>query len=279
MSFFNLNLLLSIFIVSSNWVSQPAPTPLPRKKAQNIILLIGDGMGLSQISSSFYFKSEEPHFSRFRHIGFINTSSSSHKITDSAAGATAFSAGKKTYNGAIGVDSTGQRVTTILEIAEQEGLSSGVISTSSITHATPASFYAHVASRNQHEDIARELTESEVDFFAGGGKMFFMNRKDSLDYLKKLQEKGFQMNIKDLTAPEEFDIDQRYGYLLARDGMPRMNEGRGDFLPKATSMGLDHLSQNRKGFFMMIEGSQIDWGGHNNDAEKLKRLSQKGVLI
>ena len=111
--------------------------------AKNIILLIGDGMGLSQISSAFYFKETLPHFARFNNIGLMRTSST-FLITDSAAGATAFSAGEKTYNGAIGVDSDTISIPTIVEILSDEKWKTGVISTSSITHATPASFFAHV---------------------------------------------------------------------------------------------------------------------------------------
>ena len=263
------NIIFKIFFILLftvlNWSCTPGPKPEP--KAKNIILLIGDGMGLTQVSTSFYFKSEEPHFARFKKIGFINTSSSSHKITDSAAGATAFSAGVKTFNRAIGVDSTKKSIPTILEIAEDKGLATGVIATSSITHATPASFYAHVPSRYMQEEIAEYLTDSGVDFFAGGGKKFFLDREDSVNYVDKLTENGFQMNTEELAAPESFDINQRYGYLLAADGMPRMLDGRGDFLLDATNMGLNYLSQKKEGFFLMVEGSQIDWGGHANNAD------------
>ena len=163
--------------------------------AKNIILLIGDGMGLSQISSAFYFKNSIPNYARFENIGLMRTSSTV-KITDSAAGATAFSAGKKTYNGAIGVDADTLAIPTIVEILSREQWNTGLISTSSITHATPASFYAHVKMRSMEEDIAFQLTTSEVDFIAGGGTGYFTDslRADGQDLLLSLKTNGFEVS-------------------------------------------------------------------------------------
>ena len=236
------------------------------KSPQNVILLIGDGMGLTQVSTAFYYQDEPSNFNRFRHIGLHQNMPTSHKVTDSAAGATAFSAGVKTYNGAIGVDQDTTPVTTILEMLADEGWSTGVVATSSIVHATPASFYAHTASRNSYEEIARQLVYAPVQFFAGGGLKFFAERSDHINYIDSLIQLGFQMNTTDLNAGS-LDINNKYGFLLAPDGMPRMQEGRGDFLPRSTQMAIDHLSQDKDGFFLMVEGSQIDWGGHANEAD------------
>ncbi len=263
--------LLALAGMVALWACQ-APQPdtpkeTPPVKPKNVILLIGDGMGLSQVSTSFYYNENEPNFKRFKHIGLIETSPVGAKITDSAAGATAFSAGKKSYNGAIGVDTDTTALKTILEIAAEKQHKTGVISTSSITHATPASFYAHVKSRRMQEEIAQQMVDAPVDFFVGGGIKWFARRSDSVNLLPALAEKGFVMDTTALNAPATWDINQKYGYLLANDGMPRMLDGRGDFLPNATQMALDFLSKDTTGFFLMVEGSQIDWGGHANDAE------------
>ncbi len=236
--------------------------------AKNIILLIGDGMGLSQISSAFYFKETLLHFARFHNIGLMRTSST-ERITDSAAGATAFSAGKKTYNGAIGVDSDTISIPTIVEILSDEKWKTGVISTSSITHATPASFYAHVKSRAMEEEIAAQLSTSEIDFIAGGGLGFFTDstRADGQDYLQTLKKNGFTLQTEKLSAT--VDPKQKYAFLLAEDQMSSVLEGRGDFLPQATKLALNYLSANNDNFFLMIEGSMIDWGGHGNNTEFL----------
>lgn len=237
------------------------------KKAKNIILLIGDGMGLAQISSIYYFQENTPQFNRFKVIGLHQNEATDEKITDSAAGATAFAVGVKTYNAAIGVDKDTISKTTILEMAALEGKSTGLVATSSITHATPASFFAHVAHRNFHEQIASQLVTSPVRFFAGGGLQFFNKREDGQDLIPKLVAAGFAIDTQQLVRPSSLSINKKYGFLLAPDGMPKMQEGRGNFLPDATQMAIDYLSQDPEGFFLMVEGSQIDWGGHANDSD------------
>ena len=160
---------------------------LKAKQPLNIILLIGDGMGLSQISSSFYFNDKSPSFARFKSIGFSNVIAANSKITDSAAGATSFACGIKTFNGAIGVDMSKKPVKNIVELLSKENYQTGLIATSSITHATPAAFYAHVVSRDWEEEIAAQMATSSIDFFAGGGLKFFQDRKDGKNMLDLLE--------------------------------------------------------------------------------------------
>ena len=234
-------------------------------KAKNIILLIGDGMGLAQVSTSYYFGTEPSQFSRFKHIGLHINTPVGAKITDSASGATAFSTGYKSYNAAIGVDGDTTSRETILEWADKRGMANGVVSTSTVTHATPASFYAHVKHRNLHEEIAEQFVNSVVDYTAGGGAKYFENRSDNKNYLDTLKSKGVTVG-RELPKTSTLIPGQRYTYLLAPDSMPSARWGqRGDFLPNATKQAIDFLSKNDKGFFLMVEGSQIDWGGHAND--------------
>lgn len=237
---------------------------------KNVILLIGDGMGLSQVSSSFYFGAvEEPNFTRFPFIGLSRTSSASHKVTDSASGATAFASGIKTYNGAIGMDVDQQPVETIIERIAQlnSGIMTGLIATSSITHATPACFYAHVKYRKQEEDIAYQMVDSPVDFFAGGGLKFFNKRADQKDLLAELTAKGFVMDTLKLGGIGTLTTNKKYGYLLAEKGLPSKLDGRDDFTVQATLLALDYLSKSKDGFFLMVEGSQIDWEGHATNVQ------------
>jgi len=224
-------------------------------------------MGLSAVSTTLYFGDEHSEFSQFKEIGLINTSSATHKVTDSAASGTAMASGKKTYNGAIGVDTTVTPIENIAEIVAEMGWSTGVVASSTISHATPASFYAHVDQRSKEDEITAQLVESEIDFFAGGGISHFNKRADSLDLFENAANNGFQMDTTQLAMPGSLSADQKYGFLLAAGGMPPMTQGRGDFLPKATSLAIEHLSKNEKGFFLMVEGSQIDWGGHANSSE------------
>ncbi len=236
------------------------------QKPKNIILMIGDGMGLSQVSTAIYYKNGQPNFERFHTIGLSKTSSASDLVTDSAAGATVFSTGEKTYNGAIAVDMDTIPLPTIVEQLSKRGLATGIVATSSIQHATPASFYAHVKSRRLYEEIAIFAPNSGVDFFAGGGLQFFNKRKDGKNLLAEMENKGYVV-ITD--ALPQTPSDKKELILLAEEGMPKMSEGRGDFLPNATKLALEKLSKNEKGFFLMVEGSQIDWGGHDNDADYL----------
>lgn len=241
---------------------EPAPKPAP-----NIILIIGDGTGLTQLSTLWYSGDEKPNYERFDVVGLSKTNSSSHQITDSGAGATAFSIGEKTYNGAIGVDKDSVSKTNITEILSEKGYATGVVATSSITHATPASFYAHVKSRNDHFTIASQLVTSDIDFFAGGGIKYFTKQPDSSSLLPLLKENGF---VVDTHSIDTNLTGAKVGYLLAKDGLPTMTDGRGDFLLKATEKALNYMDAQEAPFFLMIEGSQVDWGGHANDAEYIR---------
>ena len=240
-------------------VTQSAP------KAKNLILLIGDGMGLAQISSIYYFGTEPSQFNRFNNIGLHINTPIGAKVTDSASGATAFSTGYKSYNGAIGVDGDTISRETIMEWAEKKGMANGIVSTSSVTHATPASFYAHVASRNFHQAIAKEFVNAGIDYTAGGGYKYFVDRNDGKNLLDDLKSQGV---IVDNKLPENSAIDftKRYTFLLQPDSMPSARYGqRGNFLPEATDQALHYLSKKENGFILMVEGSQIDWGGHANE--------------
>ncbi len=236
---------------------------------KNVILLISDGTGLAQISSAYFYKNSEVHYSRFKHVGLITTSSSKEDITDSAASGTAFSSGEKTYNGAIGVLEDSTQLKNIVEIASQKGVKTGLVATSSITHATPASFYAHVTHRDFEEKIALQLTHSEIDYFAGGGTQFFKQRTDAKNLIDRLETNGFAIDTQSLKPIEAIKSNSKQGFLLSEDGMPKMSAGRGDFLSEATALGIAFLHQNDAPFFIMSEGSQIDWAGHDNDTDYL----------
>jgi len=261
------------YIVSFVIVSMLVPVlfagnPKDKKKKseqpKNIILLIGDGMGTSQVYAGYTAKKGIMNMTGMPVSGFSVTYSADDYITDSGAGGTALSSGVKTNNGSIGVDANGQPVETILEMAEKRGLSTGLISTSSITHATPASFIAHTANRSKYADIALDFLKTDIDVFIGGGYKDFARRTDSLNLIDSLKARGYfiardlkEVNVKSTT---------RLAALLANEHMPQMSKGRGNMLPDATEMAISMLDKNDKGFFIMIEGSQIDWGGHANDA-------------
>ncbi len=233
-----------------------------KKHPRNIILLIGDGMGVAQIFSGITANKGQLNLQNMKNIGFSKTQSSSNYITDSAAGGTALSSGKKTYNGAIGVDPDKKSVETILEIAERNDKATGLVSTSAITHATPASFIAHQPDRGMYEEIAADFLKTDIDVFIGGGKSSFSERKDGQDLIRKLEDKGYNMfdNLEDA----ESITNGKLGVLTAPEHNGNFEE-RGDMLQVAADKALEILSKDKDGFFLMVEGSQIDWGGHQNN--------------
>ena len=259
--------LLSTFgFMGCSTKKEEKPSEIKKTEPLSIIFMIGDGMGVPQVSTAYYFGDSLPNFSRFKHIGLHKTSATDYTITDSAAGATAFSIGEKTYKRAIGVSTDSIPKETILETLQMEGYQTGLISLTTITHATPASFYAHVTDRDMHEDIALDLLDTKVDFFAGGGKKYFNQREDGRNLFEELIAESYHLDTLGLSKP---DIDKRNAYILADDGIPSKIDGRGDYLSEATQMALDYFDQKQEPFFMMVEGSYIDWGGHAENAEMM----------
>ncbi|MCW3786706.1 alkaline phosphatase [Plebeiibacterium sediminum] len=237
-----------------------------KKKPKNIVLLIGDGMGVDHIFAGITANKGQLNLQNFKSIGFSKTQSADDYVTDSAAGGTALACGKKTSNGSIGVDENGNTLKSILEIADANGLATGLVSTSAITHATPASFIAHQPKRSMYEEIAADFLKTDIDVFIGGGNSFFTDRKDKRNLVSELKEKGYQMYT-DLDAAANVN-EGHLGVLTAPEHNPEYTQ-RGDMLLKASDKALEILSKDKDGFFLMIEGSQIDWGAHQNNVSFL----------
>jgi alkaline phosphatase len=163
------------------------------KEVKNIIFLIGDGMGTSHVYAGLIANKGNSYIKTMPVSGFNKTNSSDKLITDSAAGATAFSIGEKTHNGAIGVDKNDVPKKTILEMAEENGMSTGLVASCEITHATPASFIAHQPSRGMYEEIAADFLKTDIDVFIGGGRNHFDKRKDGRNLLMELEAKGYEV--------------------------------------------------------------------------------------
>jgi alkaline phosphatase len=242
------------------------PNHFKAKKPRNIILMIGDGMGVSHVFSGLSANRGHLFLDNFKSTGFSKTQSADNYITDSAAGGTALSSGEKTYNGAIAVDVNKKPLKTLVEDSEEKGLATGLVSTSAITHATPASFIAHAGSRNSYEDIAADFLKTDIDVFIGGGYDHFAKRKDSTNLIKVLEDKGYKV-LRDMDEIKKVDSGKLAG-LTAPEHNPRFEE-RGNMLPDATTTALNILSKNKKGFFIMVEGSEIDWGGHDNETGRI----------
>ena len=243
------------------------PTPIT---AKNIILLIGDGMGLTQTTAGMYANGNKTELEKFEFIGLHKSHASNNLITDSAAGATAFACGVKTYNGAIAVDDDKKSVVTILEEAEARGMATGLVATSTIVHATPASFISHNESRQNYEAIAADFLKTDIDLFIGGGKKFFERRKDERNLTKELRQKGYVVTdfIEADLLKLNIDTSKNFACYTSEEQPLPVAQGR-DYLPSVTKSSIEYLDKKAgdNGFFLMVEGSQIDWGGHANKAD------------
>ncbi len=243
-------------------------------KPKNIIFMIGDGMGPAYTTAYRYYNSDPTsniiQESVFDTIltGMARTYPDDNTlVTDSAAAATALSTGVKTYNGAIAVDPDKKPLTTILEQAKKNNMITALVVTSQINHATPASFAAHNEYRRNYNQIANDFIDNKingqlpVDLMLGGGTDYFLREDRNL--VNELIKAGYQYTdsldtLVDLTKLPALG-------LFAPEGLPRAIDSVADQLEKMTTQALKLLEKNENGFFLMIEGSQIDWCGHSND--------------
>ena len=225
----------------------------------NIILMIGDGMGLSQVSTGMYANGNKTVLEDFEYVGLSKTHSLNYLVTDSAASATAMASGVKTLNQAVGVDEDCKKTKSILEICKEKDFNVGLVVTSEIVHATPACFYANNKSRYDYEDIALQLSEHSVDLFVGGGEDYFSKRKDKRNLLEEMSGYTFVSSL------DEFNktTSKKIGFFTYPGEPPPKNLGREPSLESLTEISLNKISKD-KSFFIMVEGSQIDWGGHDN---------------
>ena len=233
-----------------------------KQKAKNIILFIGDGMGPNQVALAKFATGGPDHklsFENFPITGIVYNHSSDSLYTDSAAAATTWATGVKTKNGYLAVDADKKFLPTIPELLSTKGYKSGLVSTSSITHATPAAFYAHIDNRDKEKEIAKMLIDSDIDIALGGGQEFFdAPPEDGL----------FMIYDNTLLDSSLLNSKEQVIGLFAEDGFDR-RLGTPTQL-EMTQVALNFLknkSQNCAGFFLMSEGSQIDWAGHDNDAQ------------
>ena len=239
-------------------------------RPKNIVLMIGDGMGLAQVTAALYSNQNKLALESFPVIGFHKSYAANDLVTDSAAGATAFACGIKTYTGAIGVDMDTIPCKTILEEAEERGLATGMVATSTIVHATPAAFAAHSTIRYNYEEIATDIMDLEIDLLIGGGKKYFDRREeDEQDFYQEFKNRDYFVSdyFKEQLDQIFFSPKRNIVYFTADTQPPAASLGR-KYLPYASFHAVRYLEdRSEKGFFLLIEGSQIDWGGHSRNSE------------
>lgn len=244
---------------------------------KNVILMVGDGMGYAYLKAYRLFKDDpstpEIDLTLFDKLlsGSVSTDSDQALglVTDSAAAATTYATGYKTKNGAIGVDKNDKTLKTVLEYASENQRGTGLVASSHINHATPAAFIAHVPSRLQYADIANQFFDNQhegqprVDVILGGGVQYF--KREDRDIVSEFAAKGYEF-LADKKALQNASSDKLLG-LFAKKGLAAAWD-RDDNTPSLADMSelaLTTLNKNDNGFFLMIEGSQIDWAGHGND--------------
>ena len=235
-----------------------------QEEVRNVIYLIGDGMGLAQVSLLEIEEGYRPTaFSEAETVALVTTRSANNRVTDSAAAGTALATGTKINNSALGITPDSVELTTMMELARDRGMATGLVVTCYLQHATPASFYANVPHRGQNDRITEQLVACDFDVLIGGGAQWLNDEQ-----WQTIAEKGYTI------ARTEEEVlraeDPRLFAVLADKSLDRAPE-RGDYLPKATKKALELLSQKKEGFMLMVEGSLIDGMGHGNDAKAMQR--------
>ncbi len=268
LAFTLISLILFIILLISTLHSKELNNNLEKKNNKSLILLIGDGMGLPIISAWDYYKKDNIDdnyslLSEFDGTFLVRTRSKDKIITDSAAAATAFSTGYNVDNYQVGLINNNQRVKTIMDLAKDKNKSTGIVVLCTLTHATPAAFYAYSSKRSDEQSIANQLIYSNIDVAIGGGYKYFKN------LIPKFKQKGYtileniyQINEIKNNKQKINEINKLLAFLSEKH--PPKQSQRNYKLSELSDLAIDLLSRNPNGFFLMIEASQIDWYGHDN---------------
>ena len=246
-------------------------------KPKNVILIIGDGMSITHITAAETANKGELSLLNMKNIGFIKTESTNDYNTDSAGAGSAFATGKKTNNRYISTSPEGDVVENSAEAFSLLGKKIGIITSGDVTDATPATQYAHNIERNNSEEIALWLKNGKVDMLVGSNSSVFINRKDERNLFNELREDGYCIleNSDSISTISENKknvcIDKRFSDYCSENTI--------NYLATTTVDVIEKL-QNPKGFYMMVEASKIDHGGHANDMKTiiLETLSLDAVV-
>ena len=257
------------------------------QQAKYVFYFIGDGMGVNQVNGTEMYLAEQEGrigvkpllFTQFPAVGVATTFSATNSVTDSSAAGTALATGVKTYNGAIGMDDQKNVIQTVAEKAKKAGKKVGVTTSVSVDHATPAAFYAHQPNRNMYYEIALDLPKANFDFYAGGGFLkptTTADKKEAPSIFPIIEEAGYTIakGVDDFKA-KAAQADKMV--LIQKDDanpscLPySIDRKDGDLtLAEITESAISFLTKGKnKGFFLMVEGSQLDDYGHFNDIDLL----------
>ena len=258
------------------------------EKAKNIILLIADGMSLSQITAYRMMKgslNERISMDNFPYSGIVLTHSYNAAVTDSASSATAYSTGFKTNNGVLGLDKDLNVLENLTETIDKFGFVSSLISTSEVTHATPAAFASHVDLRWKTDIISSQMIDSKVATILGGGRYFFIpeeeggKREDGINLLNEINQSHILLTQKNDLSNISGSLNKQVLGLFADEHLRdedkkdnhKLEPSLAEMLEYSVSRSNLLIDQGCAGFFVMAEGSQVDWAGHSNDFDYLIR--------
>ncbi len=271
-------LSLACLTACNSTVAEKQPVTAQANQVNNIIMIVSDGMGPAYTSAYRYFADnpatpaiEETVFDRHL-VGSATTYPArvSGYVTDSAAAATALATGVKSYNGAIGVDVDKKAVTSVLQAAKKAGKKTGVVVTSQVNHATPASYISHNESRKNYNALANSYVDNGINtnvLFGGGWKYFI---RDDRNIIKEYQAAGFQY-IDSYQQLASLKPNTPTIGLFADVGLPyAIDDSDSSRLSRMTKAAIKQL-ENAKGYFMLIEASQVDWAAHSNDINSAMR--------
>ncbi len=246
-------------------------------QVRNVIFMIPDGCGAAAVALARSFGGRPLTLDSML-VGAVETGSASSRVTDSAAGATAYASGVRTHNRVVGLDAAYRPVGTLLEAAQARGMRTGLVVRCPVTDATPAAFAAHAEVRTRADTIALQELDHRVDVMLGGGWPAFLpraaggDRADGLDLLAEARRRGFQVlsSTAELAGPLRTPLlglfaREDMAYEIDRD--PATDPG----LAAMTLRALELLSKGPRGFFLMVEGSRIDHAAHENDAATMAR--------
>ena len=280
---FSLSLVLATSSVSAQSVNQQSYTfdkpykvekvNAPKgKKVKNVILMIGDGMSLMHIQAAWTCNRGHLWLENAQFTGLSKTPATNRLITDSGSGGTSLATGYKTRYHAVGVDEDGNKLKSLVDYAKEAGKSAGVAVTCRLWDATPCDFLSHNIDRDNEQELIAEMANSPVDYVFGGGAKFFTNRKDGRNIFKELEKKGYKVftSRKDLETISKEKGNSKV-YCVPFEVDTPLPDERGDLLARASITGMNLLNQNKNGFFMMVEGSQLDDYGHFNQLDMLMK--------
>lgn len=241
------------------------------ERPRNVIMMIPDGFGPASVTMARMASGAPLALDSFI-TGTVGTAATDNYVTDSAAGATAYASGIKTYNGAIGVDTLRRPAGTVLQGARDRGMWTGLVTTTRLTHATPAAYAAHVPSRAMEEEIAVHMMANRVDLLLGGGREFFLPRPtgartDDRDLVEEAREAGYHIVVTadELAAATSLPLFGLFSENHLAYEVDRLHTDQPS-LADMTRQALALLAEAPEGFFVMIEGGRIDHAGHGNDA-------------